>query len=391
MRSNIFYSIVFSLVILFSAGNTFAKSDASSVGKTVAEVLLFLPGMLLEEYFANVFDEEGGVDRSEEMVFIPYLDAKGLHPDYQRYITQTFTQYVKEVGRYRLKAADKESPYVRTASVPVITNIARKKGCPYVLFITVKENGSGMQFAFAMKDSETEDLIWHDEYMAIIPEDIAPILFRVANSMGTGKKGSNPKSFYDAEYPVYVKESNFQPTAATHASSNYEYTNLPSNFENKPDLDSVGRTTRVAFAFGLDLLFKDIKVVENLTLTAWHDFTYVMVGTYFDLRGYASRDTTVLSMGLNLVAPIFFHGNNTPYVYGGIGFSSTNYTAVNPKTDKKEDTQSALGGILSLGAGYQFNRYGRWTVRIGLEYFRNTYHIEGHKIQGIGFKTTIGY
>jgi len=392
MHSKLFKSLVFSFVLLFSTGNAFAESAASEIGKGVAKALLFIPGMLLEEYLASLFDEDGRVDRSAETVFIPYLDAKGLHPDYQRYIIQTFAQYVKEVDRYTLKAADKESPYVRSASVPVILNIAKRKDCPYTLFITVREAGSGMRFAFAMKDTQTEELVWHDEYMAIIPEDIAPILFRVANSMGTGKKGSNPKSFYDSEYPVYVRESNFQPVAATHESQGHsgscEYANLPSNFESRPDTAS-WRTTRVAFAFGADLLFKGPKGLGNIAIGAWHDFTYVMVGANLDMKGMTTNDASIVTLGLSLTVPVFFHGQNTPYVTGGAAFSSTTHTE---KNYKDEDVDiSDQGSTLSLGAGFQFNRYGTWTVRFELGYFKNTYYSQGHKHQGIGLKTVIGY
>ncbi len=389
MRSGFFKCVIFSLVFLLSAGNALAKDEGSSIGEAVARVLLFLPGALLEEYFAEMFDDKGSVDYSEEMVFIPYIKTSGLHPDYQRYIIQTFAKYVKDVGRYKLRAADKAHPYTKSTSMPVILNIAQRKGCPFALFITVKENGSGMLFSFAMKDTQTEELIWHDEYKALIPEDVAPILFRVANSMGTGKTGSNPKSFYDAEYPIYIKESNFQPTAATHETTSSEYQNLPSNFEKKDDIDSVGRNVRIAFSFGVDLWFKGPKAGDNISLGAWYDFKYFMVGTDLNFQGHIARDTTITSMGLNLAVPIFARGNNAPFVIGEVGFSNATFPGKNYKGEDHDET--VTGALLALGAGYQFNRYSPFTVRFDLKYFKNTGRIHGHTIQGLGFETVIGY
>jgi len=386
MRFNIVHCLIFSLGILLFSGNVFASNTSAEVGKRAAAVALFLPGVFLEEYFASLFDDKGGASPSEEMVFIPYLKTKGLHPDYERYIVQTFAQYVKDVGRYKLKAADKENPYVKTASIPVVINIAKRKGCPYALFINVRDYGKGMLFSFAMKDTETEDLIWHDEYQALIPEDIAPILFRVANSMGTGKKGSNPQSFYDSEYPIYVKDSNFEPTAATHESGKCE--NLPSNYE--PERDSaLGKTTRVAFSFGVDLLFKGPQASDKINFSAWHDFKYFTLGAEMNLRGYVTKDTTITDLGMTLGAPIFINSNNTPYVLAGAAFSSTKYTVMDYRNEEKD--KIASGATLSLGAGYQFNRYGTWTVLFGLRYFKNTYYTEGHKFQGIGAEAIVGF
>ncbi|SHL48901.1 outer membrane insertion C-terminal signal [Fibrobacter sp. UWH5] len=376
-------SLIFLLVVLCSAGNAHAGSAASDLTKGAAKILLFIPGMMLEEYFASLFDGEGRVDYSEESVFIPYIKVSGIHPDYKNYIVQTFGQYVKEVGRYKLVAADKESPYVKSASMAIVSNLAKRKGCPYILYITVKEQGSGMLLTFAMKDTENDNLVWHDEYQAIIPEDIAPILFRVANSMGTGKKGSNPKSFYDSEYPIYISESNFQPVAATHESGE---SNLPSNFENKLN---TSRTTRVAFSFGVDYLIKSQHAAGNIGFSAWHDFTYFMVGAEIDFKGIISKDTNMIHLGLNLAAPIFIHENNTPYVIAGAGLSGTKYTTTNYRNEEQDKNDQ--GATFSLGAGYQFNRYGTWTVRFGLKYFRNNYYTNGHKLQGIGLETIIGY
>lgn len=333
-------SLIFLLVVLCSAGNAHAGSAASDLTKGTAKILLFIPGMMLEEYFASLFDGEGRVDYSEESVFIPYIKVSGIHPDYKNYIVQTFGQYVKE-------------------------------------------QGSGMLLTFAMKDTENDNLVWHDEYQAIIPEDIAPILFRVANSMGTGKKGSNPKSFYDSEYPIYISESNFQPVAATHESGE---SNLPSNFENKLN---TSRTTRVAFSFGVDYLIKSQHAAGNIGFSAWHDFTYFMVGAEIDFKGIISKDTNMIHLGLNLAAPIFIHENNTPYVIAGAGLSGTKYTTTNYRNEEQDKNDQ--GATFSLGAGYQFNRYGTWTVRFGLKYFRNNYYTNGHKLQGIGLEAIIGY
>lgn len=386
MHVKIFRHLVFLLGILLSAGNVFAGN--SSIGKNIASVALFLPGVFLEEYFASLFDDKNGEGPSEETVFIPYLKTTGIHPDYERYIVQTFAQYVKDVGRYKLKAADKESPYVKTASLPITLNIAKQKGCPYALFINVRDYGKGMLFSFAMKETESGDLIWHDEYQALIPEDIAPILFRVANSMGTGKKGSDPKSFYDSEYPIYVNASNFEPTTAPQESANCENANLPSNFDQQRD-SAQGKTTRVAFSLGVDMLFKGPQATDNISLSAWHDFAYITFGAELNLRGTLTRDTTIFALGLTLGAPIFNKSNNTPYVLTGAAYSSTTYKI---KTNRKEEEdKTSLGATLSLGAGYQFNRYGTWTVLFGLRYFKNTYYVEGHKVQGIGAEAIIGF
>lgn len=360
--------LIFILIFALGINNILAENIKENIAKGV----LFLPGVFLEEYFASIFDEKGHPEESSNYVFIPYLQTTGIHLDYERYIVQTLTQYIKDVNRYKLKAADKENRYLKTASVEITNNIAKRKGCRYALYINISKRGEGVLFAFVMKDTENNSTLWHDEYKALIPEDIAPILFRVANSMGTGKNGSNPKSFYDNDYPIYVNENSFeQMLESQKTDEEKQYLNEDQNPKNGP---------HIGIGILGDLLFHDTRLLAGIKLNAWYDWDYFILEGALNCHGLISRENKIGLVGLNLWFP-FFHGNAyTPYAGAGIGVSST----------KLEDQKQKSGLTANIGAGYMLNRFNGINLRFGLTYYKNIYEIEGHKSQGLGIDVTVG-
>lgn len=361
--------LLFLLVIVVGFNSAFADKTSENVTKA----LLFLPGVFLEEYFASIFDEEGGVDESVRNVFIPYVHTKQIHKDYERYIVQTLAQYVKEVNRYKLKSADKENRYLKTASIEVTNKVAKEKGCRYVLYINISKKDDGMLFAFIMKDSETNNTLWHDEYIALIPEDVAPILFRVANSMGTAKKGSHPKSFYDTDSPIYVNEATLEQVIETQKTE-----------AEKQLLNGEANEKKIYTHFGIstfpNIIFRDAKPMAGIGVNAWHDFEWIILEGTFEARSLISENYKISLIGLYMWAPVFHTDANSPYVGGGLGVSSTKIDDVNEK--------SGITG--NIGAGYMFNRFKFLNLRFCLKYFKNFYATEGHKAQGLGIDVMVG-
>lgn len=360
------------LWIALAISFSFNQAFASKVGEHVAGALLFIPGMILEEYFASAFDEGGAVDPANT-VFVPYVKASGLHPDYEAYIIQTFTQYVKDAGRYKLTAADKNNRNLKTASVSYTNKIAKDKGCRYALYINITKRRNGMLFAFAMKDTDSNKLLWDDEYLALIPEDVAPILYRVAATMGTGRHGSNSKSFYDDETVTFIDRENFQEIQDAMREAEREQAE-----ENEKK--AIGGRARIGFTLLGDLLFHDLHPMAGFGFRAWYDTKITLIEGAFDFRGCVTSDTSITMIGANLLFPILHTGNHTPYLGLGGAISITNVN---------EESNSGFSG--SLETGYLFNRQKPIFFRVGLRYFRNFYKTNDHKKQGLGLEVTTGF
>lgn len=359
------------LLIVLAITMSFSNSLAKSVGAQVAEAVLFLPGLLLEEYLASLFDEDGAVQATSNYIFLPYIKLQGVHSDYERYIIQTFAQYVKDIGRYKLKSADKDNLYSRAASVEITNTIAQKRGCPYALYISVDKKSYGTVFKFVMKDTKSNEIVWHDEYTALIPEDIPPILFRVANTMGTGKIGSNPKSFYDSETTIYVNKDNLQEMQEIQ------------KVEEEPQATNETLTRKKLIHYGFEfygsLPFGNTNAMLGLGINGWLDLDRILLELDVETHKEIPKKKSLTYVGLNLWIPISHDKSSTPYVGGGAGFSTTS----------KED-EFTNGCTAIFEAGYLFGRFKSVNFKIGARYFRNFYLHEGHHLQGLGLGMSVG-
>lgn len=360
-------SILFFFALTLGLSNAFAKS----AGDKIAEAVLFLPGMILEEYLASLFDEDGVVTETNNYIFLPYIKLQGVHPDYERYIVQTFAQYVKDIGRYKLKSADKDNLYSRAASVEITNTIAQKRGCQYALYISVDKKSYGIVFKFVMKDTEDNGIVWRDEYTALIPEDIPPILFRVANTMGTSKIGSNPKSFYDSETTIYVNEDNLKKIQEMQKA------------EEEPPATEESLTRKKIIHYGFkfygDLPFGNTGAMLGLGINGWLDLDRVFLELDIETHKEIPNKKSLTYVGMNLWLPISHDKSNTPYIGGGAGFSTTS-----------KDDEFTSGCTAIFEAGYMFGRFKSVNFKIGARYFRNFYLHEGHHLQGLGIGMSVG-
>lgn len=354
------------LLILLAALLLFTSTVNAT--KSGADYLKELGSEFLEDFFVSFFNEKDNATAPDEYLFVPYIKTSGIHRDYEKYILVTFSQYVRDASRYILVSADRSDRNIKVGSDKYVNARARAKGAINVLYIWVHRVGDNIVFNFTIKSASDNSVVWKDEYRAIIPEDIAPILFRAATTMGTGRKGSNPKSFYDSDTPVCINPDAMEDIVATQ--EQIQRTKNPRRF------------THLSFSFNGSLEFGDGKVMSGMAIGAWYDFRHFIVSADLEALGTLTSDTTVTNVGLGLTVPMSTD-NNAPFGMLNVGISSTKY-------DQEDEEKRWEGLTIEAGAGYLFNRYHFLPIRFTLKYFRNMYQSEGHHFQGATLEATIG-
>ncbi len=282
---------------------------------------------------------------SQDKVYMPYFEVINMHKDFQEASTRLFKTYIMQEGKYELILPElKDSIYYKETRDETEKQ-AKALGTKFYILAEINRLGELAVVSVAMYKTEDNNKFWFGTAKALTPDDLDPLLQKVAKSLGK---------------PLTIAES-----SDIYNVTEYESAPLPKMMSNS----LIGITVGGGFAFNNN--------IKNASPAGFGvSVTQDSRNLIFEARGemYFS-DYDLYQLGIHIVYP-FKKTNISPYLSGGLAVTRINETLDNSNFGY-ESTGSESGMAFNFGAGYLFNRQANANFRAGVNVIIPTFKIEG--------------
>lgn len=295
---------------------------------------------------------------SQEKVYMPLVEVLNIHTDYQYTISKLFKTYVDNNGKYEILLPYKSDTVYFKETFEQSKLKAAALNTPYFVIGELNRIGETVVVVFSMYKTSDGTKIWSDLLKAQSPEDLDPIIYKLAKNIGTENKAGNDGDIYN------VTEYDSKELNKINANLNFGI--------------SVGGT----FPF----VNADDKSGAGFGLMASYDVRDMI----FDIGANAYFSSVdIYYMSLKLSYP-FSDKRHSPYLGGGLGFGGMNSkkeyeyevkekdwltgdTTINTYTET--GTKRGSGLMLFAGGGYIINRNSNVQLRVGGDVFFSLYDV----------------
>jgi len=272
--------------------------------------------------------------KSQDKIYMPYFQVENMHWQYQVSTTKILKTYLNMNNKYELVLPElKDSIYSKETFEQTAAN-ASALNAKYFLIGEMNALNEVMIVSLTLYNTNDKSKVWSDVLKAKSPDDLDPILQKIANNFNTEAKSVNVDDIYT------VTQYDSKELTKVKATTNYGVSisgafSMLNNVENN---SSAG--------FGL-ILSHDLR---DVILDVQADFLFGDVKIY-DIR-------------VSGLYP-FSKAKNTPYIGGSIAWQGT---SVNFKTNNdpnyyyEYDSEGGLG--MFINGGYIFNRTSNVNFRI---------------------------
>ncbi len=326
---------------------------------------------------------------ASERVYMPLFELTNIHEDYQYATSKLFQRYADKDGRYEVVIpAQTDSVQVQPSKADV-QKTAERKGCTKFILADLTRLGETVVVTLSLYGTQSGNLLWSDAMKAANPNDLDPILERMAKNIGT----ENVASKTDDIYTVTQKEET--KLRKKRANKSFGFGIMGFTMLNNPG-PRFQPGLEIFWSYDSRNIFFQIDGSFNFYSDS-EDYTYTTsyYSDYGDEKKTISVDETLvnLSLGLSAYYP-FLDGSSTPFLGGGVSFTSTitsyDYDSYYYYDDEPEG-DSKTGLWVRLGGGFLFNRTSTVTFRIRAEYAISTYKVEHHIMHGPQVGLEIGF
>jgi len=278
---------------------------------------------------------------------MPFFQIENMHWEYQMSAAKIFKNYVNDINKYTLILPEtKDTTYPKESFHQTILN-AKTAGTKYFIIAEMNALNDVMIVSMTMYNTSDSSKVWNDLLKARTPDDLDPILQRLAKCLGTDKKASVDGDIYSV-----------------------------TNYDSKP-LSKVN--TSVNFGVAISGAYCFVNKVSNQTpagfgLLASYDARDVI----FDLQGdFLFGDIKMYGVRISGLYP-FKSSKNTPYIGGSIAWSGTTLSS----NDNSYYSTSHSGGGLAFYAngGYIFNRNSTVNFRVAGSIIIPTYKTDDNQV-----------
>lgn len=318
---------------------------------------------------------------ASERVYMPLFELTNIHEDYQYATSKLFQRYADKDGRYEVVIpAQTDSVQVQPSKADV-QKTAERKGCTKFILADLTRLGETVVVTLSLYGTQSGNLLWSDAMKAAGPNDLDPILERMAKNIGT----ENVASKTDDIYTVTQKEET--KLRKKRANKSFGFGIMGFTMLNNPG-PRFQPGLEIFWSYDSRNIFFQIDGSFNFYSDS-EDYTYT--DYYNDERTISVDETLVnLSLGLSAYYP-FLDGSSTPFLGGGVSFTSTVTSYDSDSYYYDEDGDSKTGLWVRLGGGFLFNRTSTVTFRIRAEYAISTYKVEHHIMHGPQVGLEIGF
>jgi len=283
-------------------------------------------------------------------VFLPYLEAINIKKDFQISSSKLLKNYIDLANAYQVVMdPNKDTLFDSERSIEEIKNKAIQLNAKYFIKGSLNRIGENVIVNVSLFETESGSKIWFDQMKAMSPEDLDPIMQRMANALGTKEKATTTEDIYSV--------TNNESEALKQKQTNNSF----------------------GIALGGIQAFNSY----NLLLTT------ASIGWYFDARnyifdirptiGFDNSDDHMFNIAIEMFKPHTTNPNSF-YYGGGLSFSTSD---VHTNKDLNKPAFSGTGININAGGGYLLNRTSAVSLRIGANLFYGfhdiTYYEESTK------------
>ncbi len=318
---------------------------------------------------------------ASERVYMPLFELTNIHEDYQYATSKLFQRYADKDGRYEVVIPAQTDSLQTQPSKADVQKTAERKGCTKFILADLTRLGETVVVTLSLYGTQSGNLLWSDAMKAAGPNDLDPILERMAKNIGT----ENVASKTDDIYTVTQKEET--KLRKKRANKSFGFGIMGFTMLNNPG-PRFQPGLEIFWSYDSRNIFFQIDGSFNFYSDS-EDYTYT--DYYNDERTISVDETLVnLSLGLSAYYP-FLDGSSTPFLGGGVSFTSTVTSYDSDSYYYDEDGDSKTGLWVRLGGGFLFNRTSTVTFRIRAEYAISTYKVEHHIMHGPQVGLEIGF
>lgn len=284
---------------------------------------------------------------SAERVYLPFLEMINVHADYQYSSARLLKNYMDEQNRYTLIIPERADSLVRVPSFDKVRAEAKNLNCSYFIIGDMNRVGETVIISVTMYSTVEGTMVWTDRLKASTPDDIDPILQKIARSIGTMEKAAGDGDIYSV--------------------TNYQ----------SQQLKQVRATSAFGISLGGAMFFSGAKDDDPFSGGGGVFWTYDAREFLYDIDAklYFLGDSYLIQGSLNAYHP-FFAENNTPFLGGGIGIGHSSYkleTTTDEWGNSNNRFSDGSGIIFYIGGGYMFGRSSNVGMRIHAKYFIGAY------------------
>lgn len=298
------------------------------------------------------------VAKSQETVYIPNPEINGLKQDFKSATLNLLKAYIEETNRYKVITQPKaDTNYYAHDNLPQISILAQQANAQYYALTSLNRLGETVIVSISLYKATTNEKVWWDKLKASSPDDLDPILERLAKNIGTPNKASVPVSIYGVTKYESKELRKIQHNSSFGLSlSQWVFFN---NLSKDP-------ATGVALNWSYDS--------RNIIADIVAEYAF---NTNLDIYGLA----------FNVIRP-FKSTNASPYLDAGAMFGGTtsSYKQVSPLAVPYSETSSAGGLLLHAGGGYLFNRNAAAQIRVQADLVHGFYKVNDKTTTGIVIK-----
>lgn len=310
---------------------------------------------------------------AQQKVYMPYAEAINMHYSYQHSISRLLQSYVDENGKYQIiLPAAKPGEQYNFPTDADIKAMAQKNGAAFYLKMELNRIGENVIVSVNMYKTETGIKTWSDRLKAATPEDLDPIMKKVANNLGTIKKATDDADIYN------VTQNESQLLNKKQANYGFGFSIMGGTAINN-------YTTGSLAGFGIAGSYDTRNLIFDMRLN------YMFSSK--DSEGYGGSDTWTGSM--ECYYP-FKSQNTTPFIGGGLGISTTSadtkvsyIDSYNGQTYSTNQTRNGSGLMLIAGGGFLINRNSNVNLRLGANLFASLYEVGNKHASGLLLKAEI--
>lgn len=294
---------------------------------------------------------------AQQRIYLAPAKLINVHPDYAESVSSLFRTYGEEGGRYIFLMPEPTDSLPAKPSMSDLFRVAEQRNADLLGKTEMNRIGETVIISFHLYDLEHGEPIWSDRMEASSPDDLLPIIKRMAGSIGTDQKASANNDIYN------VTEEESQELKKVRSSTSFGL-----SIGGGPLLShSLERDSPAGF--GLRISNDARQLIFDIVAEA-----------YFS-------DYTSYMIGLDILKPMNSK-NNAPYVNGGMSFGGgTLNQNVAPQLEFDERVNSGL--TLHGGGGYLLNRRANTRLFLGVRGYFSMFKIENKNPAGAMLNTTI--
>ena len=298
---------------------------------------------------------------AQDKVYLPYFETINMNSNYSYSISKLSKTYLEIENKYQVLLPDENDTLILTVLDDIQTK-AKAKDCKYFIMGELNRLSSDVIVSVKLYETSTKKIIWSDLLKAKTPDDLDPIIYKIAKNIGTINKASQDGDIYAV--------TNHESEELKQINANYMY--------------GVSVGGGMSFLSGLE---------NNFPAGFAAMFSYDTRDLIMEIRGetYFS-DFNMYNINLDVLYP-FSKDKNTFYAGGGLGFGGTTVQYKSTRTEISYDynnynnngteysyeymASDSKGGLtLALEGGYILNRNSNVQIRLGGKFFAQMYKVK---------------